>query len=119
MGEDDVKRLQDKNEHATPGEMFVGWLGSTPVRGVLVFILLQSLYIIFSHPGHGMAETIAAAVSFGCSHCRAHADWVSLHGSIYHFDSLLRYRADRFRYLRDSRTFPAGISWDWDFFSSD
>lgn len=44
----------------TGGEEFIGWLGSTVVRGVLIFILLQSLYIVFSHPGHGMAETLAA-----------------------------------------------------------
>lgn len=44
----------------TGGEMFIRWLGSTLVRAVLIFVLIQSMYIVFSHPGHGMAETIAA-----------------------------------------------------------
>lgn len=42
------------------GELFIGWLGSALVRGVLVFILLQALYIVFAHPGHGLAEAVAA-----------------------------------------------------------
>jgi membrane-bound serine protease (ClpP class) len=42
------------------GEMFIRWLSSTLVRGVLIFVLIQAMYIVFSHPGHGMAETIAA-----------------------------------------------------------
>ncbi|HWB54703.1 MAG TPA: hypothetical protein VG722_10940, partial [Tepidisphaeraceae bacterium] len=44
----------------TGGEEFVGWLGSAVVRAALIFVLLQALYIVFSHPGHGLAEAVAA-----------------------------------------------------------
>lgn len=44
----------------TGGEMFIGWLGSALVRGVLIFVLIQAMYIVFSHPGHGFAEAVAA-----------------------------------------------------------
>lgn len=41
------------------GEIFVGWLNSAAVRAVLIFVLIQSLYIAFTHPGHGWPEAIA------------------------------------------------------------
>ena len=41
------------------GEKFIGWLGSAWIRGILIVILLQSLYIAFTHPGHGWIEAIA------------------------------------------------------------
>src|SRR6185369_13335847 len=49
---------------AGSGEKFVGWLGSDWVRGILIVILLQSLYFAFGHPGHGWPEVIAL-VSLG------------------------------------------------------
>jgi len=42
-----------------PGEQFVGWLNSAPVRAILLVVFLQSLYLAFSMPGHGAPEAIA------------------------------------------------------------
>jgi membrane-bound serine protease (ClpP class) len=41
------------------GDKIVGVLGSAAVRGILLVIFLQALYIAFSSPGHGAAEAIA------------------------------------------------------------
>ncbi len=41
------------------GDKFIGWLGSDWIRGILIVVLLQALYMAFSHPGHGWIEAIA------------------------------------------------------------
>jgi membrane-bound serine protease (ClpP class) len=46
------------------GEALIGFLGSSLVRGLLTTIFLFTLYIAFSHPGHGMAE-VGAVISLG------------------------------------------------------
>ncbi len=43
----------------SPGEQFVGWLGSTAARAILLVIFLQSLYLALSIPGHGAPEAVA------------------------------------------------------------
>jgi membrane-bound serine protease (ClpP class) len=44
-----------------PGERFIGIVGSTPARGVLIVVFLMSLYIALHAPGHGAAEAVALA----------------------------------------------------------
>jgi membrane-bound serine protease (ClpP class) len=46
------------------GERFVGFLASMTVRAILTTIFMLSLYMAFSHPGHGAAEAVAM-VSLG------------------------------------------------------
>jgi membrane-bound serine protease (ClpP class) len=46
------------------GEAIIGFLSSAAVRGILTTVFLLSLYLCFSHPGHGMAEVVAV-VSLG------------------------------------------------------
>jgi membrane-bound serine protease (ClpP class) len=43
------------------GEKLVEILGSAAVRGLLIVIFLQCLYIVLHAPGHGVAETIGLA----------------------------------------------------------
>ncbi len=42
------------------GETAISWLGSAWMRGILIVVLLQAIYLAFSHPGHGWPEAIAA-----------------------------------------------------------
>ena len=60
------------------GEQLVGLLGSGAVKGILVTVLMFSLYAAFSHPGTGAPEAIAAcclAVLLGVPLLTGYAQW--------------------------------------------
>ena len=42
------------------GDTFISLLGSAWLRGILIVVLLQAIYLAFGHPGHGWPEAIAA-----------------------------------------------------------
>ncbi|HLL88379.1 MAG TPA: hypothetical protein VK324_03665, partial [Tepidisphaeraceae bacterium] len=46
------------------GDVLIGMLGSAVVRGILLIIFMQSVYIALHAPGHGAAEAVAL-VSLG------------------------------------------------------
>jgi membrane-bound serine protease (ClpP class) len=60
------------------GAVLVGMLGSTAARGILTTVFLLSLYMAFSHPGHGAAEATAAstlALLVGIPLLTGYAQW--------------------------------------------
>src|SRR5690606_15966534 len=62
----------------TLGERLVGWLGSMTVRSLLMTVLLFSLYMSFSTPGHGLPEAVAAislVVLMGVPAMSGYAQW--------------------------------------------
>jgi membrane-bound serine protease (ClpP class) len=60
------------------GDNLVEILGSAAVRGLLLVVLLQCLYIVLHAPGHGVAETIglgALALMLGVPLLTGYATW--------------------------------------------
>jgi len=60
------------------GEEAVEFLGGAIVRGILIVIFLQCLYIVLHAPGHGVAETcglIALALMLGVPLLTGYAQW--------------------------------------------
>jgi membrane-bound serine protease (ClpP class) len=59
----------------------VEWFGTPAVRGILIIILLQVLYIAFSHPGHAWPEALSAivlAVLLGVPLLTGFANWIEV-----------------------------------------
>lgn len=60
------------------GEKIVGFLGSSAVRALLTSVFLLSLYLAFSHPGHGgpeVAATCALVILLGIPLLTGYAQW--------------------------------------------
>jgi membrane-bound serine protease (ClpP class) len=60
------------------GEQAVEFLGSTVVRGILIVLFLQCLYIVLHAPGHGVAEVfglIALVLMLGVPLLTGYAQW--------------------------------------------
>ena len=63
------------------GEKFIAWLGGGVVRGILIIVLLQALYIAFGHPGHGWPEAIALialGLLLGVPLLTGYANWLEV-----------------------------------------
>lgn len=62
----------------TAGDKVVELLGSTFVRGILLVVFLQCLYIVLHAPGHGVAETcgvVALGLMLGVPLLTGYAQW--------------------------------------------
>jgi len=64
--------------HTTAGEVAVEWLGSWPVRLILLIIIFSAGNVIIHAPGHGVAEVvglIALALMLGVPLMTGYAQW--------------------------------------------
>jgi membrane-bound serine protease (ClpP class) len=64
-----------------PGDKFIDWLGSAGVRAILMVVFLQTLYVAFHAPGHGVAEAIAVislALLLGIPLATGYAQWYEI-----------------------------------------
>ncbi len=62
----------------SPGDLFIGLLGSSWLRGILIVVLLQAIYFSFGHPGHGWPEAagaIALILLVGVPMLTGYATW--------------------------------------------
>ena len=63
---------------ATTGEKIIQLMNHPALRGLLIFIFMQSLWIALSHPGHGMPEVfavVAIGLLVGIPMLTGHASW--------------------------------------------
>jgi len=63
----------------TAGDHLLEWLASGFVRMILIIVLMQSLYIAMSHPGHGWPEAITVivlGVLLGVPMLTGYAGWI-------------------------------------------
>jgi len=65
----------------SPGDQIIAFLGSPIIKGLLLIIFLQSLYVSFSAPGHGLAEAIAVVslgLFLGIPMLQGYAQWYEI-----------------------------------------
>jgi membrane-bound serine protease (ClpP class) len=65
----------------TLGDDVVEWLGTPAVRGALIVLLMVTIGVAFSHPGHAWPEamaTIALAVLLGVPLLTGYANWIEV-----------------------------------------
>ena len=63
------------------GEKIISWLGSAPVRGILIIILLQAIYFAFGHPGHFWPEALGIGtllLLLGVPLLTGYANWMEV-----------------------------------------
>jgi len=65
----------------SPGDQIISFLGSPVIKGLLLVIFLQALYVSFSAPGHGLAEAIAVVslgLFLGIPMLQGYAQWYEI-----------------------------------------